>query len=190
MEGETTLDEERLLGDWLRTHEVDDSLKPYRRMFAAFDAGLPLPAAPPRERGGEMPKRARRARWRPVAAAVVAALLALGGIWLAKRPTISADKPPVAGRPTRAENRHEPDKPAAPVAVASTKAKAASEKPRAAVSTQKQDSIEVTRTEGDLELAESEFLAEQQELERQLQELQRQRLTMRSGWHYTSLPCE
>lgn len=207
MEGETTLDEERLLGDWLRTHEGDDSLKPYRRMFAAFDAGLPLPAAPPRERGGEMPKRARRARWRQVAAAVVAALLALGGIWLAKRPTISADKPPVAERkspkpvvatpienddmrPALAENRHETDKPAAPVAVASTKAKAASEKPRAAVSTQKQDSIEVTRTEGDLELAESEFLAEQQELERQLQELQRQRLTMRSGWHYTSLPCE
>ena len=38
MEGESTLDEERELGVWFRSHEVDESLKPYQQMFAAFDA--------------------------------------------------------------------------------------------------------------------------------------------------------
>ena len=51
MQGETTLDEERELGDWLRTHEVDDTLRPYQQMFAAFDAGMPwAQPAPPRRR--------------------------------------------------------------------------------------------------------------------------------------------
>ena len=72
-------------------------------------------------------------------------------------------------------------------------------KPKAKVQTTKktepakltqQDSVEVTRTAGDLELAESEYLAEQLELERQLLELRRQRAAQQSGWHYTSLPCQ
>ena len=200
MEGETTLDEERLLGDWLRTHEVDDSLKPYQQMFAAFDAGLPLPA----NVAGDGLKRPHRAWWRWAAAAVIAGLLALGGIRLAKRLAMPVPQPPVVAKetsklavdtivedddmkPTLAEKRHEVDMPAASVAA---NTKTVKEKPKAVVPFDKQDSIEVVRTEGDLELAESEFLAEQQELERQLQELQQQRLERLSGWHYTSLPCE
>ena len=50
MAGETTLDEERMLGDWLRTNEVGDELKPYQLMFAAFDAGLPPVKATPKRR--------------------------------------------------------------------------------------------------------------------------------------------
>lgn len=216
MEGETTLNEERFLGDWLRTHEVDDSLKPYRRMFAAFDAGLPIPSGeaeqltppltlPHREKVGGKLKRHNMVWWRWAAAAVIAVLVALGGIRLAKRPATSAEQLPIVARetpkpaidtvvenvdmkPALAEGRTEADKSAAPIVVATTKA--VKEKHEAVALSNKQDSIEVVRTAGDLELAESEFLAEQQELERQLQELQEQRLTRLSGWHYTSLPCE
>lgn len=213
MEGETTLDEERALGDWLRTHEVDDTLKPYQRMFAAFDAGLLLPAGDaepssqpltPRERGEDVSKRRRWVWWRWAAAAVFAGLLALGGIRLAKRPIAPTGQPPVVAKgtpepavdtivenvdmkPIIAESQQEDDKPASPIVSANKKAEEV--KPKAAAPS-KQDSIEVVRTAGNLELAESEFQAEQQELERQLQELRRQRLTRQSGWHYTTLPCE
>lgn len=213
MEGETTLDEERLLGDWLRTHEVNDSLKPYQRMFAAFDEGLPLPAdgaeqptstLTSQKSGGDELKRQHLAWWHWAAAAVIAGLMATGGIWLAKQPAATPEQTPITAKgtptppaartpenvdikPTVAENRQEVDKPAAPVVSANkTEVKT---KPQAMESA-KQDSIEVARTAGDLELAESEFQAERQELERQLQELRQQRLARQSGWHYTSLPCE
>ena len=201
MEGETTLDEERFLGDWLRTHEADDSLKPYRRMFAAFDAGLPLPA----NEAGDKLKRPRLVQWRWAAAAVIAGLLALGGIQLAKRLAMPTEQSPIVAKetsksavdtivendnmkPTLADKRHEVDMPAAHVVTANTKA--VKKKPGTVVPFDKQDSIEVARTAGDLELAESEFLAEQQDLGQQLQEVQQQRLERRSGWHYTSFPCE
>ena len=90
MQGETTLDEERELGDWLRTHEVDDALRPYQQMFAAFDAGMPWvqPA----------PTRRRIAWWRWAAAAAVAALLAIGLMLQHPRPTPTEPQPPVTAQ--------------------------------------------------------------------------------------------
>lgn len=216
MEGETTLNEEHFLGDWLRTHEVDDSLKPYQCMFAAFDAGLPIPSSdaeqltppltlPHRGKVERELKRHHMVWWHWAAAAVIAVLVAMGGIRLAKRSVTPAEQSPIVAKetpkpavdtvvenidmkPTLAESRYKADQSAAPIVVAATKA--VKEKHKAVALSNKQDSIEVVRTAGDLELAESEFLAEQQELERQLQELQQQRLARLSGWHYTSLPCE
>ena len=43
MAGETTLEEEALLGEWFRQHpDVSDDLKEYQLMFGYFDEGMPL----------------------------------------------------------------------------------------------------------------------------------------------------
>ena len=50
MAGETTLEEEALLGEWFRQHpNVSDDLKEYQMMFGYFDEGMPL------EHEAEMP---------------------------------------------------------------------------------------------------------------------------------------
>ena len=191
MEGETTLDEERELGDWLRTHEVDDTLRPYQQMFAAFDAGMPwVQPTPPRR---------RITWWRWAAAATVATLLAIGLMLQHMRPTPAMTQSPVTAQaqPDTAVEKTAvkveilaDSRQVNPVAKSKPKSKApTAKKPEHAELTQ-QDSVEVTRTAGDLELAESEYLAEQLELERQLMELRRQRAAQQSGWHYTSLPCQ
>lgn len=196
MEGETSLDEERELGDWFRTHEVNDDLKPYQRMFAAFDEGLPYPsvAAP----------RRRVVWWHWAAAAVIAGLLVMGGIRLATRHTTPVEQPPLIAKdePKPSADSIKEETAVKPILVKNEQvaevhvaqavpvAKKVSKPQVRAPQTPRQDSIEVTRTEGELELAESEYLAEQQELERQLQQLRQQRMARQSGWHYTTLPCE
>lgn len=191
MQGETTLDEEHELGDWLRTHEVDDTLRPYQQMFAAFDAGMPwVQPTPPRR---------RITWWRWAAAATVATLLAIGLMLQHMRPTPAMTQSPVTAQ---AQPDTAVEKTAVKVEILADNRQvnpAVKAKPKAKVQTTKktepakltqQDSVEVTRTAGDLELAESEYLAEQLELERQLLELRRQRAAQQSGWHYTSLPCQ
>ena len=42
MDGQTSLEEESRLADYLRTHDVGEDLLPYKRMFAWFDEGMPL----------------------------------------------------------------------------------------------------------------------------------------------------
>ena len=42
MDGQTSLEEESRLADYLRTHDVGEDLQPYKRMFAWFDNGMPL----------------------------------------------------------------------------------------------------------------------------------------------------
>ena len=50
MAGETSLEEEALLGEWFRQHpNVSDDLKEYQMMFGYFDEGMPL------EHEAEMP---------------------------------------------------------------------------------------------------------------------------------------
>lgn len=200
MEGESTLDEERELGLWFRSHEVDDSLKPYREMFAAFDRGLPFaqPDTP-------APVATRRHIWHWAAAAVILGLTAVAGWRLMSHSETSVENNPLVAeeitepidtagktrdaKPLLAENRQESTEQSAH-AVSKTKktAKKRTAIPKAVSS--RQDSIEVTRTEGELELAESEYIAEQQELKQQLLEFRQQRAASQSGWHYTILPCE
>ncbi|MBR1476278.1 MAG: hypothetical protein IJ724_10325 [Muribaculaceae bacterium] len=191
MQGETTLDEERELGDWLRTHEVDDTLRPYQQMFAAFDAGMPwVQPTPPRR---------RIAWWHWAAAAAVAALLAIGLTLQHPRPTPTMPQPPVTAQAQpdtavekvadKAERLAE-IRQANPTAIANPKARVRTTKNSKPAKLTQQDSVEVTRTAGDLELAESEYLAEQLELEQELHELRRQHIAQQSGWHYTSLPCQ
>lgn len=42
MDGQTTVDEENRIAEYLRTHEVEDEWKPYKDMFGWFDEGMPL----------------------------------------------------------------------------------------------------------------------------------------------------
>lgn len=42
MAGQTSLEEESRLADYLRTNEVGEDLLPYKQMFAWFDEGMPL----------------------------------------------------------------------------------------------------------------------------------------------------
>ena len=41
MAGLTSIEEEKYMAEYLRTHEVDEDLIPYKRMFAWFDKGMP-----------------------------------------------------------------------------------------------------------------------------------------------------
>ena len=69
MDGTTTLEEETLLGDFFRTHEVTGEWVTYKEMFAMFDAGKVVVEAP------------RKSpfwwRWAGIAAAIIL-LIALG----------------------------------------------------------------------------------------------------------------
>ena len=54
MAGETSLDEENILAQYFRTHEVSDEWKEYKEMFALFDGGtvdVSLPLSPSKGRG-------------------------------------------------------------------------------------------------------------------------------------------
>lgn len=96
MAGETTLEEEALLGEWFRQHpNVSDDLKEYQMMFGYFDEGMPLDheAEEPLEHEPEMreedvvhPKTSRTSRtpkskarmhrlWLPISMAASIALL-------------------------------------------------------------------------------------------------------------------
>ena len=65
MAGETSLDEEQMLAEYFRTHQVDDEWREYKEMFALFDSGKV-----------DVESKPRIVRlWPWVAAACVAALL-------------------------------------------------------------------------------------------------------------------
>lgn len=53
MDGQTSLEEESRLADYLRTHDVGEDLLPYKQMFAWFDEGMPLK----RRRAGKLTSR-------------------------------------------------------------------------------------------------------------------------------------
>lgn len=188
MEGESTLDEERFLGEWFRSHEVDETLEPYRQMFAYFDAGMPTSQRP-------AAKRSRRVWWQVAAAAMLTALMAWAGVRLLTKPDVFA-----SATTTTAETREilivtpaddEPEetianKPTTPV----KPVVAVKKRHHAAQRSANIDSAEIAHTEATLELAESEYQAEQAELQWQLQQLRQQQHTRQNGWVTVSLPCQ
>lgn len=42
MAGQTSIEEEERIAEYLRTHDVGEDLQPYKEMFAWFDQGMPL----------------------------------------------------------------------------------------------------------------------------------------------------
>ena len=78
MAGETTLEEEALLGEWFRQHpDVSDDLKEYQMMFGYFDEGMPLDHEAEEHVENAHPKAKARMRrlWLPLSLAASIALL-------------------------------------------------------------------------------------------------------------------
>ena len=78
MAGETSLEEEALLGEWFRQHpDVSDDLKEYRMMFGYFDEGMPLEHQAENHVADAHPKTKARMRrlWLPIGMAASIALL-------------------------------------------------------------------------------------------------------------------
>ena len=78
MAGETSLEEETLLGEWFRLHpDVSDDLKEYQLMFGYFDEGMPLDHEAEEHVENAHPKAKTRMRrlWLPIGMAASIALL-------------------------------------------------------------------------------------------------------------------
>ena len=78
MAGETSLEEEALLGEWFRQHpDVSDDLKEYQLMFGYFDEGMPLDHEAEEYVEDAHPKTKARMRrlWLPIGMAASIALL-------------------------------------------------------------------------------------------------------------------
>ena len=78
MAGETSLEEEALLGEWFRQHpDVSDDLKEYQLMFGYFDEGMPLDYEAENHVEDAHPKIKARMRrlWLPIGMAASIALL-------------------------------------------------------------------------------------------------------------------
>ena len=78
MAGETSLEEETLLGEWFRQHsDVSDDLKEYQLMFGYFDEGMPLDYEAENHVEDAHPKAKARMRrlWLPLSLAASIALL-------------------------------------------------------------------------------------------------------------------
>ena len=78
MAGETSLEEETMLGEWFRLHpDVSDDLKDYQLMFGYFDEGMPLDHEAEEHVENAHPKTKARMRrlWLPLSLAASIALL-------------------------------------------------------------------------------------------------------------------
>ena len=78
MAGETSLEEEALIGEWFRQHpDVSDDLKEYQMMFGYFDEGMPLDHEAEEHVENAHPKAKARMRrlWLPLSLAASIALL-------------------------------------------------------------------------------------------------------------------
>ena len=78
MAGETSLEEEALIGEWFRQHpDVSDDLKEYQMMFGYFDEGMPLDHQAEKHVADAHPTTKARMRrlWLPIGMAASIALL-------------------------------------------------------------------------------------------------------------------
>ena len=89
MAGETSLEEEALLGEWFRQHpDVSDDLKEYQMMFGYFDEGMPLDHEADEHVENAHPKAKARMRrlWLPLSlAASIALLIGFAIPWIGRQ---------------------------------------------------------------------------------------------------------
>ena len=89
MAGETSLEEETMLGEWFRLHpDVSDDLKDYQLMFGYFDEGMPLDHEAEEHVENAHPKTKARMRrlWLPLSlAASIALLIGFAIPWIGRQ---------------------------------------------------------------------------------------------------------
>lgn len=121
MAGLTSIEEESRLAEYMRTHEVDEDLLPYKRMFAWFDEGMPMkesaekeqtdlsvpPHVPRHAKGGSRPALLRKLSYFIMAAAAAALLLVV--IWPRTEPAQMANNVPVETMPVEKKPVAKPD---------------------------------------------------------------------------------
>lgn len=95
MAGETSLEEEALLGEWFRQHpDVSDDLKEYQMMFGYFYEGMPLDHEAEEHVADAHPKTKARMRrlWLPISmAASIALLFVLAIPWIGQQTGLQDD---------------------------------------------------------------------------------------------------
>lgn len=89
MAGETSLEEETMLGEWFRLHpDVSDDLKDYQLMFGYFDEGMPLDHEAEEHVENAHPKTKARMRrlWLSLSmAASIALLIGFAILWVGRQ---------------------------------------------------------------------------------------------------------
>lgn len=95
MAGETSQEEEALLGEWFRQHpDVSDDLKEYQLMFGYFDEGMPLDHEAEEHVEDAHPKTKARMRrlWLPLSlAASIALLIGFAIPWIGRQTGLRDD---------------------------------------------------------------------------------------------------
>ena len=104
MAGLTSIEEESRIADYLRTHEVDEELLPYKRMFAWFDEGMPAKRPAKAFRHTAV---LRKLSYFIMAAAAAALLLVV--IWPRTEPAQMANNVPVETTPVEKKPVAKPD---------------------------------------------------------------------------------
>lgn len=75
MDGHTTVDEEKRIAEYLRTHDVEDEWKAYKDMFGWFDEGMPLQANGQKHTAQNRSKTITAAMFIAAAAAIIALVI-------------------------------------------------------------------------------------------------------------------
>lgn len=194
MEGQSTLAEEQELTQYFTTHEVSDEWKPLQAMFAYFDAGMPIeqPAS-----SVKVPIAKRRLWWHAAAAAAVLLVCATIAFFIPHRqpetrkapqyasntpdsnPSQSTDTTRLAPSHVEPVNvlvaEHKASKQLGKEQTAKSKTRAHND-----AAQRKQDSIEITRKQGEMELAQQELLAERIIMEQEREQMRREQMETRA----------
>lgn len=193
MEGQSTLAEEQELAQYFATHEVSDEWKPLQDMFAYFDAGMPIeePVA-----GVKVPIVKHHWWWRAAAAATVLLVSATIVFFITGRQPSTQEMPQYASNTPKSKSSQNTDTTrvtpphAEPIKELVAEHKATKQvnkgqlaKPKTPShddTQRKQDSIEITRKQGEMELAQQELLADRIIMEQEREQMRREQMETRA----------
>lgn len=193
MEGQSTLAEEQELAQYFATHEVSDEWKPLQDMFAYFDAGMPI-----EEPGAsvKIPITKHQWWWRAAAAAAVLLVGAITVFYILDRQPSVQKAPQYASNTPKSNPSQSTDTTrmtlphAEPVKELVAEHKATKQvnkgqlaKPKTPShddAQRKQDSIEITRRQGEMELAQQELLADRIIMEQEREQMRREQMETRA----------
>ncbi len=193
MEGQSTLAEEQELAQYFATHEVSDEWKPLQDMFAYFDAGMPIEES---VASVKVPIAKRHWWWRAAAAAAVLLVGAITVFYILDgQPSVQkapqyASNTPKSNPVQNTDTTRTPLPHAEPVKELVAEHKTTKQvnqgqltRPKAPAhddAQRKQDSIEITRKQGEMELAQQELLADRIIMEQEREQMRREQMETRA----------